>query len=366
MADRWPLRNTASADAGRKIVSIYSNGQKTVISTDLPTVRDALNKANIHTSAADVVEPGLDTKIPDGFFNVNIYLAQPYRIVDGQRSILTHSAARSPRLIAQSAGVQVYPQDAISFKPISNVAEAGTVGQDVIIDRAIPVPVMIDGQLVTLRTRGTTVRDLLDDNGIHVTSSDRVSPSLDTKLSPTLHVSVARTRVRLETTDEKISRPVQQVEDNSQPRGYKKVRDAGSDGLQRTTYLVTYNNGAATSKQELKSEVVTAAKPRIEVVGTKVQYSDDAIQLGFDMAAARGWTGAQWDALYNLWMKESKWNPNSINNGSGACGIPQAYPCSKITDKSAAGQIQWGLDYIAGRYSTPAAAWAHWLVYHSY
>jgi len=95
-------------------------------------------------------------------------------------------------------------------------------------------------------------------------------------------------------------------------------------------------------------------------------YANDAIQLGYDMATARGWTGAEWDALYSLWMKESGWNPNSVNNGSGACGIPQAYPCSKITDKSAAGQISWGLNYIKGRYGKPSAAWAHFLRYNSY
>lgn len=90
-----------------------------------------------------------------------------------------------------------------------------------------------------------------------------------------------------------------------------------------------------------------------------VYASSDVISLGQSMAASRGWTGVQWDALYHLFMRESGWNPNARNGSSGACGIPQALPCSKIVDHSPAGQIAWGLDYIAGRYGTPANAWAH-------
>jgi resuscitation-promoting factor RpfB len=366
VADRWPIRNLALADGGRKIVSIYAGGQKKVVSTDLTTVRDALAKADIDLASGDLVEPGLDTPIPDGYFNVNVYTALPYRIVDGQKSILTRSAVRSPRLIAQQAGVTVYEQDGVSLEPVDNMAEAGTVGQDIVIERATVATVAVDGQDLELRSRGTTVGDLLKDNGIDISNSDTVSPSIDTKLTSGLKVLVARVRVNVETTDEVVARTVRQVSDDSQMRGYKKVKTEGSDGLRRVSYIVTYNNGRVAGKKEVKSEVITEPVTRVEIVGTKMQFASDAIQLGYEMAAARGWTGDNWDALYKLWMKESGWNPNSVNRSSGACGIPQAYPCSKITDKSAAGQITWGLNYIKGRYGTPSAAWAFFLRNNSY
>lgn len=366
MADRWPLSNHAHADSGRKIVSIYAGGEKRIVSTDLTTVRDALSKAKVELAAGDVVEPGLDTPIPDGYFNVNVYTALPYRVVDGPKSTLTRSAARSPRLIAQQAGVTVYDQDDVTLKPVDSMAEAGTVGQDIVIDRATAATVVIDGQDLELRSQGTTVGDLLKDNGINVSSSDKVSPGVSTKLTAGMRVAVARTRVNVETTDEVIAKTTEKISDDTQLRGYSKVKTEGSDGLRHVTYIVTYSNGKVAEKKEVKSEIVSQPVARVEVVGTKVLYANDAIQLGHDMAAARGWTGSNWDALYSLWMKESGWNPNSVNNGSGACGIPQAYPCSKIKDKSAAGQITWGLDYIKGRYGNPSAAWAHWLRTGSY
>ena len=82
--------------------------------------------------------------------------------------------------------------------------------------------------------------------------------------------------------------------------------------------------------------------------------------LGQTMAAAYGWSGAEWVALNNVAMRESGWNPNAQNPTSSAYGIAQniggraGYP-----DPSPAGQIAWMLAYIKGRYGDPIGAWAH-------
>jgi hypothetical protein len=83
--------------------------------------------------------------------------------------------------------------------------------------------------------------------------------------------------------------------------------------------------------------------------------------LGKTMAAAYGWTGGQWNALYNLWERESGWDNEAENASSGAYGIPQALPASKMYGGTSSPtlQIQWGLGYISERYGTPEAAWAH-------
>lgn len=80
--------------------------------------------------------------------------------------------------------------------------------------------------------------------------------------------------------------------------------------------------------------------------------------------AARGWPSSEFDCLYALWAKESGWRVNAYNASSGAYGIPQSLPGSKMASAGAdwetnpATQIEWGLGYIAGRYSTPCGAWA--------
>jgi hypothetical protein len=93
-----------------------------------------------------------------------------------------------------------------------------------------------------------------------------------------------------------------------------------------------------------------------------------AVALGQRMASAMGWTGNEWNALYQLWQHESGWNPQADNPNSTAYGIPQALPGSKMATAGAdwrtnAGtQIKWGLNYIKNRpdYGSPSRAWALW------
>lgn len=85
-------------------------------------------------------------------------------------------------------------------------------------------------------------------------------------------------------------------------------------------------------------------------------------------------SGQEWADWVSLWNRESGWNNLAQNPGSGAFGIAQAlghgvsgtsgkygnqYPSKAANDGSALAQIQWGISYIAQRYGSPSAAWAH-------
>jgi hypothetical protein len=90
------------------------------------------------------------------------------------------------------------------------------------------------------------------------------------------------------------------------------------------------------------------------------------VALGERMAAAAGWTGAQWSCLDALWTRESGWQAGVWNTaGSGAYGIPQSLPADKMAAAGAdymtdpATQIRWGLADIRSVYGTPCGAWAH-------
>lgn len=78
-----------------------------------------------------------------------------------------------------------------------------------------------------------------------------------------------------------------------------------------------------------------------------------------------GWTEKDFDALVILWQKESGWNPKAKNKHSGAYGIPQALPGSKMKSAGAdwktnyKTQIKWGLKYIKKRYGSPSKAYGH-------
>jgi hypothetical protein len=84
-----------------------------------------------------------------------------------------------------------------------------------------------------------------------------------------------------------------------------------------------------------------------------------------------GWGSDQFACLDSLWTKESNWNPTAANP-SGAYGIPQALPGSKMATAGSdwatnpTTQIAWGLSYISGVYGTPCAAWGHSQSYNWY
>ncbi|MFC9558233.1 hypothetical protein [Agromyces sp. NPDC056965] len=83
-------------------------------------------------------------------------------------------------------------------------------------------------------------------------------------------------------------------------------------------------------------------------------------------AVARyGWGSGEYQCLVKLWTRESSWRADAYNASSGAYGIPQSLPGSKMASAgadwrtNAATQIEWGLSYIADRYGAPCGAWAH-------
>ena len=83
------------------------------------------------------------------------------------------------------------------------------------------------------------------------------------------------------------------------------------------------------------------------------------------LAAQRyGWGDGEFACLNSLWEKESGWNYRASNPSSGAYGIPQALPGSKMGAygddwrTNPATQIKWGLNYIDGRYGSPCSAWS--------
>lgn len=90
-------------------------------------------------------------------------------------------------------------------------------------------------------------------------------------------------------------------------------------------------------------------------------------EIGKQLASEKGWTGNQWLCLEKLWTNESNWRHTVSNyQGSGAYGIPQALPASKMKSygedylTNPTTQIKWGLDYIKNRYGTPCNALDFW------
>ena len=118
--------------------------------------------------------------------------------------------------------------------------------------------------------------------------------------------------------------------------------DGKGISIKRDSWSLTSSFFVATSSEVRASQ---------EYAMTRLQ------ELGFDES--------QFLCLVNLWNRESHWNYRSENKNSGAYGIPQALPGSKMASAGAdwqtnpKTQIEWGLGYVLGRYGSPCGAWQH-------
>lgn len=114
-------------------------------------------------------------------------------------------------------------------------------------------------------------------------------------------------------------------------------------------------------KEEPKKE-----QPKQQVASTPSASKSELQSYAHDLVInTYGWTEYDFECLVNLWNRESGWNPNAHNKSSGAHGIPQSLPASKMASEgddyytNGYTQIRWGLKYIKNRYGSPSNAWSH-------
>ncbi|HEU4571688.1 MAG TPA: transglycosylase SLT domain-containing protein, partial [Candidatus Limnocylindrales bacterium] len=122
-----------------------------------------------------------------------------------------------------------------------------------------------------------------------------------------------------------------------------------------------------------KPKVVARPKPVAKPAPKPVVRTASVPSVADARAYARSRIGsAQYSCLDALWTKESGWNPRAYNASSGAYGIPQALPGSKMGTVASdwrynpITQVKWGLGYISGRYGTACSAWHHSQQYNWY
>ena len=107
------------------------------------------------------------------------------------------------------------------------------------------------------------------------------------------------------------------------------------------------------------------SRPMATLDAAAISQRQAAQRTAVRMLGRFGWTKRQWGPLRWLWNRESGWNKYASNPYSGAYGIPQALPGSKMASAgnhwrtNATTQIRWGLRYIKSRYGRPRVAWDH-------
>ena len=349
----------------QKNVTVVVEGKARHVRTMSATVAGTLRDAKLTVGQHDVLAPSPQSRVRSGSV-VQLRRGRLLELnVDGlQREVWTTDQTVDQALshlgygAAQPTGVSRSQRLPLTPTQISLVMPKR-------------VTVVVNHRRQTVETTAVTVANLLADLSVALSSYDKVSLPLGTQPVDGLTVTVKVASLTVRTVVSKVPYHVVSKPNPDAYQGTTKVLKAGKAGTNRITYQYVYMDGKLIARTVVW--VIAGAKPRTQIqsVGTKARSSagpvpaSEAQRIAKQLVTARGWDGTQFGCLVDLWDRESHWNVHAGNPVTGAYGIPQALPGSKMAtagpdwQNNATTQIKWGLGYIASRYGTPCAAWAH-------
>ena len=298
---------------GPHFVTFHDAGETLTIKTDAATVGDALARANLQVQETDLIEPATSEPIHSDNFHINIYRSRPVIVEDGITRKYIMSASYDPHTIAESAGLTIYDGDKIELATNVNFLESGI----------------------------TSVYKISRNGGRTITEETPIPFT-------------------------EVSEP-----DYTMPTGESKLLQMGEDGLKVTKYEVNFKDGKEVSRKLISEEVVREPVARVTAVGARKSIPPEQ-ETCASWAREAGVSEADlWVALALIY-RESGCRPDSTNRHSGAYGIPQALPGSKMASAGAdwktnpVTQIRWMIGYVNGRYGGWSQAWAFWQAHHWY
>jgi len=381
------LNHRSITTSDSKIVILYVDHKSSTLPTREETVGSFLDKEKIKINEGDVVEPSLDAKVEEDNFRINVYRAAPVVVYDNGQKILGLSAAMTPRSIAEQTGVKLYPEDLVISEPSSDFLKDNSIGNKVVVTRAVPTSLNLYGSALNVRTQAKTVGGLLAEKHVKLDRTDVVTPSLSSTLTPETQVFVTRKGTQVVTNIEDIPEEVQTVQDNSLSFGTIVVRQAGSAGKKSVTYQVDLTNGVETGRHLIQEAIIQQPVIRVVARGQAVQIPSDKEGI---MRAA-GIADSDFPYVYFIINHENGlWCPTryqgtsgcpeyyvekfpgaetSTNTGYGLC---QATPGIKMASAgddwrtNAVTQLRWCSGYASSRYGGWEGAYEHWIAHNNW
>lgn len=363
----WATDN--GVDSSSRLVTFYDDSVEKTILTKSKTVGDALRDAEINLDDLDKISPSVDTELTDSMTVVNIRRARPITVVDGSRRTRVVTAEVDASKITAQVDADLQARDTVDTGIITDFMSAGGAGQEIRITRAKAVNLTLYGQKVTLRTQQTTVGAMLTESGIGLADSDATSVPLDTAITDGMSLQIWRNGIQTIEQEEDVPFETQVVNDASKKVGYVEVQTAGQVGKKMVIYQVNMQNGVEVSREKISEVVTVPAVAQVEVHGTKVELPPGSHTDWMRMA---GIPESDFGAANFIISRESGWRYNATNASSGAYGLPQALPGSKMASAGAdwqtnpITQLKWFYSYCKGRYGSVQGAYEFWQANHWY
>lgn len=276
----------------------------------------------------------------------------PAFLLGRQETYYVSPSVTSKEEALQTLDVAINPEDEWQFFPDPALG----VGSELTIIRATPVLIDNGGSRAYVRTYQSTVRDLLNEEGIEIGLVDQVDPGLDAELWWGGRVVITRVEAGIHTAIEDIRYDVQVREDSTKFRDEEQVIREGKRGKREVTVRFRKENGEEVTREVLSEKILAEPVTKVVRQGTKLRPATGRWEDLINEIAPR--YGADPVGLTTIMMCESGGNLTSYNPAGPYLGMFQfdeytftniaGHPMSAIYDARA--QIDGAAKLYSARY----------------
>lgn len=239
------------------------DGEVREVTSHARTVGEFLDRAGVTVGEHDALTPETDTPLSDGTL-VELVRARAITLLvgDAQRRVIV--TALTVEEVLEQVGAGGGRRDVVRPSRLSRVRS----GMVVEVRTPVPVTVAVDGAEHDVITDASTVGAVLDGLDVAVGDGDRVIPDADATPEEGMRIAVQRVTARQERRQEPVAFPTEERATGDLPRGERRERQAGREGLREVVEEVVLVDGAVESRTRVDEEVVRPPRARIVEVGT--------------------------------------------------------------------------------------------------
>jgi uncharacterized protein YabE (DUF348 family) len=278
----------------QKSLTLTVDGQSRSVSTNAGTVGEVLEEEGLTPASHDVVLPAENATVSDGDTVVLNRARHLELTVDGVQKDVYVTALSVDEALDQLG----YRADDLVLSA-SRSERLPLRGMQLSITTPKNITLIADGQQRVVTTTAATAGDLLAEQGIALSPTDRTSLYPTQALLDKMRLQVFRVQVSEVTETTAIPHGRVETQDPNAYKGDETVTVPGVDGQQATTYRVTTTDGVETAREQLNTQLVTPAVDEQVTVGTKDKPT-----------ATPSADGLNWAALAKC---ESGGNPRAVN-----------------------------------------------------
>lgn len=255
----WAIYEATKAE-----VVVAEDGEENVVKTHVGTVGELFDNLGIDVGEDDALSHEFDVEIVDGM-KINLESAnQVIVVVDGEvEEYIT--TAKTVGEFFEEKNLSFDQYDEVSVSHMQAIDE----NLEIEVSKAFPITIDYGGEKIETFTTRATVEEIMEENELDYSKSDKIKPALDKEVKEETKITVIQVEVKEEEKEEVLPFKTEEKSDSSMEKGRSKTLTEGENGKVRKTYEIVYENGEEVSREVASEEVLEESTTKVVANGTK-------------------------------------------------------------------------------------------------